>query len=178
MQSFREKQRFYGAIWIKNLRFWLTEPEELAVTNKIPEPQRWHLCFAGRVVTGQLELKNQLWLRRDQHHWGDVFWEAFKQAQHTEAVFWKWSKSYLLLAAWLGSLRSHRGGAGFEGIARSRLRHGSRVAGLESPKRAHERLLEKVAAWLQEGNPVFWRLRYLGVPAQNSSRDGEVPAWA
>jgi hypothetical protein len=27
-----------------------------------------------------VELRNYLWLRRDQHHWGEIFWEEFSES--------------------------------------------------------------------------------------------------
>lgn len=53
-------------IWIKNLWFWSAGAEELAFINKRSEPQKWNLGFVGTIHTGQLGLKNRLWLRKEQ----------------------------------------------------------------------------------------------------------------
>lgn len=34
-------------------------------------------CFVGTIVTGQLKWKNQLWVRRDLHHWDEIFRKCF-----------------------------------------------------------------------------------------------------
>lgn len=63
-------------LWIKNLWFWSAGVEEMAVTNKTPEPLMWNHCFAGISDADQPELRNQPWLRRDQHWRGETFWEV------------------------------------------------------------------------------------------------------
>lgn len=61
-----------------------------AVTNKRPESLKPILCFAWTKDTGHFSLKNHLWLKRDQQHWGKIFWDMFSQDQHTEYVFHMW----------------------------------------------------------------------------------------
>lgn len=61
-------------------------------------------------------------------------------------MFQTWPKLYLVLAAELGSCKSHPEGAGFEVVKGSwgAAEAWQCVAGLESPKRAQKKLLVKV----------------------------------
>lgn len=70
--------------WIQSL--WSSEAEEPVMIKKISEPLKGNLCFAGITNTGQRGLKSHLWLRRDQHHSGETFWDVFPQRQHTSCV--------------------------------------------------------------------------------------------
>lgn len=49
-------------MWVNNLWSYSAGAEESAEINKIPEPLKWNLCFAG-----QLGLQTELWWKRDQH---------------------------------------------------------------------------------------------------------------
>lgn len=41
----------------------------------------WNLCFADTIDSGNLGLRNQLWLRRDQHYWSEI-WAHFLRTAH------------------------------------------------------------------------------------------------
>lgn len=60
-------------------------------------------------------LKNQPWLRRDQHDQGEDFWEMFSQRCHTDLEFQKQLSLYLLLAV-EAEILSHQCHPCFEGM--------------------------------------------------------------
>lgn len=65
---------------------WSTETSEMVMINKYPEALTWEHCFSGIINAGQLGLRNCLWLGRDQHHWGEIFWKVFLRSQDTKDV--------------------------------------------------------------------------------------------
>lgn len=75
--------------------FWSSGGEELTVNNKSPETLKWNLWFARTITSGHLGLKNQFWLRKDQHQCNKILWEVFLQGHHTMSVR---GKLYLILA--------------------------------------------------------------------------------
>jgi hypothetical protein len=83
-----------------------------------------------------------------------------------EAVFQTWLRLYLVLTAELCSVR---GGTGFGGMNRSwrTAEAWHCVAGIESPKRAVERLLVKV-----QSSCISWRCYYHGITIKNNADYG------
>lgn len=63
----------------------------------------WNCCFIGTIDVGQLRLKNQLWLRRDQHQRWNLL-GRFPQGQHTDAVVPSRTQLNLHLTTKLGNV--------------------------------------------------------------------------
>lgn len=69
------------------------------------KPPMWYLCFTGTINAYHLGLRNQLWLRRNQHHRGKIC-EVFPQDQRTDTLIRRMgSMLYLVLTTELGNLQ-------------------------------------------------------------------------
>lgn len=73
-----------------------------------------HMTFWIENFLVQPELKNWVWLRREQHHWGKIFWEMFFQDQHRNGP-WRGKAGSTVLKSflrwyWFGQQESCKAG--------------------------------------------------------------------
>lgn len=125
---------------------------------------------------GQLGLRNCMWLRREQHHWGEVFWDTCPQGQHTETVFQEQPKLYFLLAAKLDSRRVTHVILGLKAweCCREQLRCGTVWQSRRLPRRGYWWKWSPVAV----ENPNMLEISHHGMNAKGSSRCRMELAWS